>query len=133
MVPAWINKDGNVVIRSTRMVNETRNETITAIENGVPVTRVRAVTVSVPVMVHQSYKAKDLQVFDVAGKRVDAKQWKEALAKERVVALSVDGRPLDVGFRSKLKKGTLILVPPATPAKKGTKTNVDPEKGPLPK
>jgi hypothetical protein len=74
-----------------------------------------AYTTYVPVYVTEAirYPAKDLKVFGLDGLPIDADKLPKLLAKETMVLISHDGRPVDSFYTQFFKEGTLVIVPPA--------------------
>ena len=57
--------------------------------------------------------AKEVEAYNVDGKRISAETLASLLAKDRPVLLALDGKKVDPFQLQLYKEGTIVLVPPA--------------------
>ena len=89
------------------MVQETRTKVVV-----VPVRGGRPVQKNVAYTVATHYPPGDVKVYDSRGRTVDPKDLPQLLKNPVPVLVSTDGKKVDPYYLKKVKKGTLVLVPP---------------------
>src|SRR5262249_48830390 len=78
----------------------------------VPVRGGRPVQKNVAYIVATHYPPGDVKVYDSRGRTVDPKDLPKLLKNPVPVLVSTDGKKVDPYYLKKVKKGTLVLVPP---------------------
>jgi hypothetical protein len=89
---------------------EPKEVTETVNTNGRTETRKTIILTSVYKRERRAINAKDTEVYDLDGKKVEDAAWQKALANGAIVLLAVDGVLPHATFRSAIKDGTLIVV-----------------------
>jgi hypothetical protein len=75
----------------------------------------------VPNKVTKAFKAEEIQAYDSAGKKIDARDLPNKLEKEVLALGSANGKEVDPGYLRLVKEGTLIFVfPPFQPERTAT-------------
>lgn len=97
------------VIMLTQFGMVQRKEKRTVIVEGKQQTQEFTVPVAVPFML-QPVDGKELQVFGLDGKKIDAKELARTIRGPTPVLVSADGQPVDPFYLKMAKEGTLVLV-----------------------
>jgi hypothetical protein len=103
-------KDGSLVVPVTTIVYKSVPVTVTANENGQPVTRTVNQLVPESVTTYRKLDAAAGDYFTPAGERIDPKTLADVLKKGAVVAVAADGKPLDADVVKKHKEVVAVLV-----------------------
>jgi hypothetical protein len=116
MMAVKYDKEGFLTAITTVPVYKEVERNQVVIVDGKPVTTIVKSAVMESVPVTRQYKVKDMKLFGLDGLPIDADKLPKLLARETMVLVSPDGRPLDSFYTQFFKEGTLVIVLPTPKA-----------------